>query len=251
MKAWWPLILLAAPLLAGAQTDNTDLPDDDTGSKGIYRTVDANGNVVFTDNPPDKNRAEEVKVGPTNTMDSPPKERRADSRGDAPPEPPPLPEDTGYESVSITAPEAGANLRIPQDNPIQIQVSLSPSLKGGHRLVILDNGTPLEGTVMNFPNPGQHTLVAQVRAGGGEVLIESRPLVFYVMRTTASTGNGGGEEGDKEGGQGSAFPSFGSRAERGGAADTGGRAERGAGASRGGAASVGGAASRVTAPAAD
>lgn len=248
MKAWWPLILLAAPLLAGAQTDNTDLPDDDTGSKGIYRTVDANGNVVFTDNPPDKKRAEKVKVGPTNTMDSPPVEPRAEPRGDAPPEPPSVP-DTGYETLSITAPDAGANLRIPQDNPIQVQVSLSPSLKYGHRLEILDNGTPLEGTVMNFPSPGQHTLVAQVRDSGGEVLIKSRPLVFYVMRTTASTGQGGGQKGDKEGSQGSAFPAYGSRAERGGAADTGGRAERGGGASLGGAASIGGAASRVTAPA--
>ncbi len=243
MKTWWPLLLLAVPILAVAQI--TDRPD--SGSKGIYRTVDANGNVVFTDNPPDKKRAEEVKVGPTNTMDSPPPERRAEPRGDAPPEPPPLP-DAGYESVSITAPDAGANLRIPQDNPIQVQVSLSPALKGGHRLVILDNGTPLEGSVMDFPNPGEHTLVAQVRDNDGAVLIESRPLVFYVMRTTAGTANG---DGNKEGGKGSAFPTYGSRAERGSAADTGGRAEVGGGANRGGAASVGGAAERVAAPAKD
>lgn len=242
MKAWWPLILLAAPLLAGAQTDNTDLPDDDTGSKGIYRTVDANGNVVFTDNPPDKNRAEEVKVGPTNTMDSPPMEPRAEPRGDAPPEPPPLP-DTGYETLSINAPDAGANLRIPQDNPIQVRVSLSPSLKSGHRLVILDNGTPLEGTAMDFPNPGEHTLVAQVRDSDGTVLIESKPVLFYVMRTTADSG--------VQQGKGSAFPTFGGRAERGGSATTGGSADRGAGADRGSSAGVGGAAQRVIRPSDD
>ena len=63
MKTWWPLLLLAVPILAVAQT--TDRPD--SGSNGIYRTLDADGNVVFTDNPPDKKRAEEVKVGPTNT----------------------------------------------------------------------------------------------------------------------------------------------------------------------------------------
>ena len=103
MKTWWPLLLLAVPILAVAQT--TDRPD--SGSNGIYRTLDADGNVVFTDNPPDKKRAEEVKVGPTNTMDSPPVERRAASRGDAPPEPP-EPPDTGYEAVSITAPDAGS-----------------------------------------------------------------------------------------------------------------------------------------------
>ncbi|HCR80822.1 MAG TPA: hypothetical protein DIW42_15020, partial [Alcanivorax sp.] len=114
MKTCWPLLLLTVPILAVAQT--TDRPD--SGSNGIYRTLDADGNVVFTDNPPDKKRAEEVKVGPTNTMDSPPVERRAASRGDAPPEPP-EPPDTSYEAVSITAPDAGANLRIPQDNPIQ------------------------------------------------------------------------------------------------------------------------------------
>ena len=240
MKTWWPLMLLTVPILAVAQT--TDRPD--SGSKGIYRTLDADGNVVFTDNPPDKERAEEVKVGPTNTMDSPPMERRAEPRGDAPPEPPPLP-DSGYRAVSITAPDAGANLRIPQDNPIQIQVSLSPSLKSGHRLVILDNGTPLEGTAMDFPNPGEHTLIAQVRDSQGEVLIESEPVLFYVMRTTADSGGGQG------GGKGSAFPTFGGRAERGGSATTGSGADRGAGADRGGAASVGGSAQRVIRPSDD
>ena len=191
MKIWWPLLLCVMPLLAGAQTENVDRPDEAGGSKGIYRTVDADGNVVFTDNPPDKKRAEEVKVGPTNTMDSPPVERRAASRGDAPPEPP-EPPDTGYEAVSITAPDAGANLRLPQDNPIQVQVSLSPSLKSGHRLVILDNGTPLEGNAMDFPNPGEHTLVVQVRDGDGTVLIESEPVLFSVMRPTADSGGGPG-----------------------------------------------------------
>ena len=237
MKTCWPLLLLTVPILAVAQT--TDRPD--SGSNGIYRTLDADGNVVFTDNPPDKKRAEEVKVGPTNTMDSPPAERRAERRGDAPPEPPPLP-DTGYEAVSITAPDAGANLRIPQDNPIQVQVSLSPSLKDGHRLVILDNGTPVEGNALDFPNPGEHTLIAQVRDSQGEVLIESEPVLFYVMRTTADSGGQG---------KGSAFPTFGGRAERGGSATTGGGADRGAGADRGSGAAVGGSAERVIRPSGD
>ena len=240
MKTWWPLLLLTVPILAVAQT--TDRPD--SGSNGIYRTLDADGNVVFTDNPPDKKRAEEVKVGPTNTMDSPPVERRAASRGDAPPEQP-EPPDTGYEAVSITAPDAGANLRLPQDNPIQVQVSLSPSLKSGHRLVILDNGTPLEGNAMDFPNPGEHTLIAQVRDGDGTVLIESEPVLFYVMRTTADSGGGQGQ------GKGSAFPTFGGRAERGGSATTGSGADRGAGAERGGGAAVGGSAQRVIRPSDD
>ncbi|MEQ8261889.1 MAG: DUF4124 domain-containing protein [Alcanivorax sp.] len=243
MKIWWPLLLCVMPLLAGAQTENVDRPDEAGGSKGIYRTLDADGNVVFTDNPPDKKRAEEVKVGPTNTMDSPPPERRAEPRGDAPPEPPPVP-DNGYQTVSISAPSAGANLRIPQDNPIQVQVSLSPSLKSGHRLVILDNGTPLEGTAMDFPNPGEHTLIAQVRDGDGTVLIESRPVVFYVMRTTADSGGQGK-------GKGSAFPTFGGRAERGGSATTGSGADRGAGADRGSGAAVGGSAQRVVRPSGD
>jgi len=42
--------------------------------------------------------------------------------------------------------------------------------------VILDNGTPLEGSAMDFPNPGEHTLVAQVRDDDGTVLIESEPV---------------------------------------------------------------------------
>ena len=243
MKAWWPLLLLAVPLMSGAQTDVVDSPDNGKGGGAIYRTQDADGNVVFTDNPPDKKRAEEVKVGPTNTMDSPPSRPRVEVSEEQP-APVKVP-DNGYQSLEITAPQAQANVRIPQQNPVQVQVALSPSLKSGHRLVILDNGSPLEGSAMDFPDPGAHTLVAQVRDGDGSVLIESLPLVFYIMRTTAATGGGDGED------AGSAFPTYGGRAQRGDAATTGDRAGRGGGANRGGVAALGGGAQRVTRPSGD
>ena len=75
------------------------------------------------------------------------------------------------------------------------------------------------------------------------MLIESDPVLFYVMRTTADSGGGQGK--------GSAFPTFGGRAERGGAATTGSGADRGAGAERGGGAAVGGSAQRVIRPSDD
>ena len=69
----------------------------------------------------------------------------------------------------------------------------------------------------------------------------------YGIFNVSSTCFGGGQ-GE---GKGSAFPSFGGRAERGGSATTGSGADRGAGAERGGGAAVGGSAQRVIRPSDD
>ena len=55
-------ILAAVSLMvvaAAAPAQTVDSPVDRPGDEGgaIYRSVDENGNVLFTDNPPDKGRA--------------------------------------------------------------------------------------------------------------------------------------------------------------------------------------------------
>ncbi|HCE40354.1 MAG TPA: hypothetical protein DEV80_09895 [Alcanivorax sp.] len=239
MKAW-PLLLILPPLVALAQTDG-----DAASSGGIYRVVDENGNVVFTDNPPENSGAEPVRVGPTNTMDSPRPARRE--------LPPPPPDNdraegdradggdrggepfSGYRSLTIVSPDNRAPVRLPQDNPVTVSVQSDPPRLPGHRLEIVDNGAPLDGAVLDFPNPGPHTLRAVIKDERGQPLIASDPITVYVHRSSADGA-----------GSGSALPSVGGASQRGGAARGGGTATGGSPAQRGGGGGLGAPASRST-----
>lgn len=231
----WPLLLILLPLAALAQTGTDAGP-----SGGIYRVVDENGNVVFTDNPPQNSNAKPVEVGPTNTMDSPGQRDGANprrSRNDRPPEPPEI---TGYQSLTIVSPDNEATVRMPQDNPVTIEVRAEPEMLRAHRLELTDNGTPVSGFTLDFPDPGTHTLRARIKDAAGQTLIRSDPVTLYVHRTSAATGNGQG------GGQGSGLPSIGGAAKRGGAAAAGGAAKAGGAAQRGAGGARGGPAKRAT-----
>ncbi|MCH2556193.1 MAG: DUF4124 domain-containing protein [Alcanivorax sp.] len=242
-------ILAAVSLMvvaAAAPAQTVDSPVDRPGDEGgaIYRTVDENGNVLFTDNPPDKGRAEPVRIGPVNTMDG----RRETLPVMAPDRPEPVgeseeptPADTGYRALRITTPADGATVRMPQDNPVAVQASAEPALLSGHRLVILDNGQPVDGGALDFPNPGTHRLQAAIEDENGRRLITSSPVTLYVHRTNIdSSGKAGG---------GSAFPTRAGSAQRGDSAGRAGAARSGGAAQQGSGASMGSGAQRVTRPA--
>ncbi|MBL7252495.1 DUF4124 domain-containing protein [Alloalcanivorax sp. C16-2] len=233
----WPLLLILLPLAALAQTDTDAAP-----SAGIYRVVDENGNVVFTDNPPENSGAEPVSVGPTNTMDSPrPREDaipRApdDDRASDPRRGPDATDFNGYRSLTIVSPANQATVRLPQDNPVTIEVRVEPRPPEGHRVELIDNGTPVQGLSLDFPDPGTHSLRAVIKDSQGRILITSDPITLYVHRVSAADGAGAG----------GGLPSVGGAAQRGGAAAAGGSAKGGSAAQRGAAGALGAPATRAT-----
>lgn len=226
--------LLMAAAAAPAQTVEAGADRPREEGRAIYRTVDENGNVVFTDNPPNKGRAEPVTVGPVNTMESRRSEEPGAARASQRDEDGPV-----YRALAITAPADGATVRLPQDNPVTVRVTSDPPRGADHRLVILDNGVPMEGARMDFPNPGSHQLQAVIEDADGRPLIRSQPVTFYVHRIRAS------DAGDT----GSGYPTRGDASQRGEAAGRGGHARPGGAAQRGGAAGLGSGAQRVTRPA--
>ncbi|MFP1683734.1 DUF4124 domain-containing protein [Alloalcanivorax sp. C16-1] len=236
--------MLMVAVAAPARTVDADVDRPGEGGGAIYRTVDENGNVLFTDNPPDKGRAEPVQVGPVNTMEG----RREALPVLAPDQPEPredttepAPADAGYRALRITTPADGATVRMPQDNPVAVQASAEPALLNGHRLVILDNGQPVDGGALDFPNPGPHRLQAVIEDENGRRLITSSPVTLHVHRTNIdSSGKAGG---------GSAFPTRAGSAQRGDAAGRAGAARSGGAAQRGSGAALGSGAQRVTRPA--
>tara|TARA_B100000446_G_scaffold184217_1_gene205777 strand:- start:2834 stop:3562 length:729 start_codon:yes stop_codon:yes gene_type:complete len=224
-KMWMLAVVALISSAAYAETENGPGAASASSSK-IYRVVDENGNVVFTDQKPGGAAAsEEVKLRPTNAV---PIKRVELPREEV--EQDPVPSEgnfAGYESISISSPEPGSTIRNPQES-IKIAVELVPQLQEGHRLVVLDNGNELPGLQLLNPDRGVHTLTAMVVSSEGEVLIQAAPIELYIHRSTAGAyrpGNG--------------TSTIGRQANPGGGASQGGAAPGGGAATPGGGASTG------------
>ena len=160
------------------------------GAAKIYRSVDKNGNVVFSDQPAeDSGGSEEVHLRTPNTV--PMEKVKLPQAGSLAAEKEQI---QGYRSLVITSPEPESTIRNPQE-PVPIVVDLQPSLQGEDRLVLFDNGEAEPGMELNTVIRGTHSLVVKVISPEDEVLISSEPVQVYVHRSTAqnfqnSPGNG-------------------------------------------------------------
>lgn len=165
MRASLPIILLCClPLTAAA---------------AIYKWVDADGTVHFSDTPRDG--AEEVHVAPPQTYEP----------GDLPaftprPEPPtPVPAYTRFE---LTSPADDSTIR---DNTgaITVTFAVEPELKAeqGHRLVVLLDGQghdPVQATSVTLENVdrGTHSLQGQIIDADGNAVISSQSIQVHLHR---------------------------------------------------------------------
>ncbi|MCG8392990.1 MAG: DUF4124 domain-containing protein [Pseudomonadales bacterium] len=200
----------------------------------IYRVVDENGNVVFTDHPGKDATSEEVKLKKTNTVpvervEMPEQLLESEEEEDGTGAP-----SGGYSRLVIDSPEPGETLRNPSE-PVPVQVTLTPSLKGDDKLVLFDNGAPQPAMQLEAPERGAHSLVVKVVGADGQVKMVSAAVEVFVHRSTASDFRPRPPIIDRNGPAADVArpPS------RGGAAQVGGAAVSGGGASPGGAASPG------------
>ncbi len=158
------LVLSGIPLLASA---------------AIYKWVDADGTVHFSDTP--KEGAEEVHVAPPQTYSAP---RVAPiTPRPAEPEAP-----AAYARFDLLAPADDATLR-ENTGAITLSFAVDPPLKtgAGHRLVVLLDGAPVsEGksatlTLENVDR-GTHTLQGQIVDARGTVLMSSPSITVHLLR---------------------------------------------------------------------
>lgn len=176
------IILVAAGLLLAGNVD-----------AAVYKSVDEQGNVVYTDEP--AGNGEPIKLPPLSTVPppkykpSPASSAPSDVAGATP----------GYEELAIVAPTQDETIR---DNTgsITVRVSIKPSLDkaAGHRLqYYLDgqkHGEPSTSDQTLFPNVdrGAHTAeVAIVDASGKEVK-RSADVRFYLHRQSTNFPRGPG-----------------------------------------------------------
>lgn len=147
----------------------------------VYRTVDEDGSVRYSDHPIPGAEAVEVPEVPTLEL-LPPETRPTPRRG-----PPAQVQATPllYESLVITQP-AQDSAGWYTSGQLSVSVDLQPALQAGHILVVYLDGVRVasgSGTTFQLANiyRGTHRVEAAVYAGALE-LLRSPPVSFHVLK---------------------------------------------------------------------
>lgn len=154
----------------------------------VYKYLDKNGNVVYTDQP--RPGAERVDLPEPSTY-TPPKlppitptvDKAKDEAGAA------------YKSLTISSPKNDETIWDNTGN-VTVVYSLEPKLKSksGHRMVVLVDGQaldPLKDTKVQLENVerGTHNLQARIIDADGDLLIESGQTAVHLHRQSVNFPN--------------------------------------------------------------
>ena len=156
-------------------------------SSQIFRTVDANGNVVFTDIPPvdraGQTPSTEVAVPQVNTVPgvtAPTPQANATAAATSP---------GFYTQLRLVSPANDATIRDNAGN-VRIELAIAPQLRSDHRLLLLLDGAPSQVAAVNGVfelsnvDRGTRTVRVQVVDRAGGVLMQSDTTTFHLMRVT-------------------------------------------------------------------
>ena len=170
MKYWFLLLLfLVMP------TQSAEL--------GVYRSVDKQGNVSFSDQPSTDSEQVDLQISPSYTpVAIPDTVEKSDDQDVVLPE---------Y-SVQIVSPEYDENFW-GTGGTAKVSVNIRPRLNVGrgdqiiYRLDGVDVGEPSLSTSITVTNVerGSHTLVASVIDKNGDVLKNSKSVLFHMHQQTA------------------------------------------------------------------
>ncbi len=170
MRTLLTCLLLALSLPASAQ---------------IYSYTDANGNKVYTNQPPEGIDAQTIDLPPTNTVTAPPVSAptpTADNNANA---------GATYKVLQLTDIPDDEAMRA-NNGTFSVGVILQPALAAGHQLQLLLDGQP-SGQPSNRPPlqlsnvpRGDHQLAVQVLSAG-KVLQQSAVVSFTVQRVNTQS----------------------------------------------------------------
>ena len=145
----------------------------------VYKYMDEDGNLVFTDEPVEG--AEKLNVQPVPTVPAVPVPA---SSGEPQQQEKPF----SYNQITIVTPSAGENF-VNNGGKVTIQVAMSPELRPSDKLQLYFNGEPKgkpqSSTVFDFNNLYRGEYVTRVVAvnEAGEQLGQSDTITFYVRRS--------------------------------------------------------------------
>lgn len=149
-------------------------------SAGVYTYIDADGNRVFTDQPP-SGEAERIELAPGNQMPSSPAAQTS------PASEPPLAAEPGYDLLRILVPEPDAVIRDTTGNLI-VTASSDPTLHPGHRYRLILDGQPWgdAGRSPVFPlqniDRGTHQISVEILDARGRIVERTPAQPFHMKR---------------------------------------------------------------------
>ena len=166
----------------------------------IYKTVDKDGNVVYTDVPPKNtgtqqngDRSIEIDVSNSNTYVAPKPPQRSRTQdtlvgneGST---------ETTYSRLEIVYPSDDEAIRNNAGN-INFSVATTPDLHSGHQFEVLLDGKPLadkgetnsgSGLALTNVDRGTHVASVQIVDANGTVIIASKPVTFHLLRANLNT----------------------------------------------------------------
>jgi Domain of unknown function (DUF4124)/Penicillin-Binding Protein C-terminus Family len=157
-------------------------------AQAVYRTTDAQGNVVFTDSPPaNATPADRVEIRPTNTVQPPQIPPRPVSENT-----PNAEAEVAAYILNITEPVNETTIPMGPGN-FSVSVNVSPTLQGAENLqLFLDGapqGKPQRASTWSLTNVyrGQHDLTVGVIDGSGKTLAISPPVRVFVQRPSLNS----------------------------------------------------------------
>ena len=141
----------------------------------IYKQKQADGSVVFTDQPQSDRAREKVELQPTAIIPS------VDTNGVQ--YTTPQKENNVEYSVLIQSPSAGGTYRDAQANAIKLNVKVTPSLKPPNILKITVDGQTVDSNAASLPMlyRGEHTVTATIVSKSGKTL-STASSTFFVHR---------------------------------------------------------------------
>jgi hypothetical protein len=154
----------------------------------VYRTTDAQGNVVFTDTPPTNGaQADRVEIRTTNTV------RPVEVPSPAAPADTSEAEVVSY-SVTITDPANETSFPMGPGN-FSVSASVSPAITEAENLQLFIDGTPRDEpqkeSTWDLTNVfrGRHDLTVGVIDAAGKTLALSDPVTVFVFRPSTNFKN--------------------------------------------------------------
>lgn len=151
-------------------------------ASGVYTYIDAEGNRVYTDQPPSGRKAQRVELAPGNSV-APPGIRYRPPAAPLEVKPP------AYQLLRILFPEPDATLRANSGDVI-VTVTSEPALLPGHRYRLLLDGKPAgaPGRSPVFPlknlDRGTHQVAVEIIDGDGTTVESTPSQPFHLHRVS-------------------------------------------------------------------
>lgn len=160
-----------------------------TVGAGIYKSVDEEGHVTFSDT--QTPGAEEIEKKDIPTV--PTRVPQADFSGDSNETDDEKEATSRYDSIAIVSPENDTAIR-ENSGQVSVSVSVQPALAEAHQIVLYMDGTEAarsRSPIFQFSNVdrGTHTLTAAVVGSDGNEIIRSDSISFTLHRHSVQNPN--------------------------------------------------------------